>query len=466
MQEVLSWANSGLAIVVVLGLCLFFHEAGHFVVAKLCRMRVPEFCMGFGPALWRRRRGDTEYALRLFPIGGWVRIDGMEPGEVNGPDGFHSRPRWQRYAVVLAGVTMNVVLALLVYWCVNVFAGVPVSDSRAVMVRSVFDDTPAAAAGLRAGDRIVAVAGSASSAEIASVKPGSAGQRMGLKPGYRVFQVADQPVATPPDLVRLVRQHPGAKIWAMDQSATSIESAMVQLKAPNDAVLASLPTASLTDAQVAEALGVTFGELDQMAAQRAVAARPSEHVALTVLRDGARVELSLVPESLLNRLELVDDKGAFIAPHRMTGRMGIVLGGETRRAGVIEGFKMAGAEAVGSVLTVVMTLKAMLAQKVAAEPTGPIGIMAMTAETAKLGWGAVLGLCGMISANLAVINLMPFPPFDGFHVVLLSIEGVIRRRVDARLEVLVRVAGMVVILTLFVGLAFKDIVNLVSYGTY
>jgi regulator of sigma E protease len=118
------------------------------------------------------------------------------------------------------------------------------------------------------------------------------------------------------------------------------------------------------------------------------------------------------------------------------------------------------------VATVILSFKAMFAGKIAADPAGPIAIMAMTAETAKLGWASVLTLCGLISANLAVINLITIPPFDGGQILILAVEGLLRRRLDERLEFAVRVQGLVLVLALFLYLTLKDVSNLVRFGTY
>jgi len=107
----------------------------------------------------------------------------------------------------------------------------------------------------------------------------------------------------------------------------------------------------------------------------------------------------------------------------------------------------------------------MIARKITAEPTGPIGIMAMTAQQAQAGWAAVLSLGGIISANLAVINLIPIPPFDGFHIVLIGYEGIIRRRIRPKPEMIIRLAGIFLVLLLFAWLMTKDVINLWLYGT-
>jgi regulator of sigma E protease len=471
MQQVLSAANSTVAVIVVIGLCLFCHELGHFLAAKLCRMRVYEFAMGLGPLLWRWRRGETEYSLRLIPFGGFVRIAGMEPGEGPVEGGFHSRPRWQGLIVVCAGTLMNVVLALVLYWGINVFSGVADPNDSGVLIRDVFADRPAARAGLRPGDKVVQVGLSRLSPTVQSVVPGSLGDRMGLKPGYRIVQVGDEPIATPEEFVEILRKGvpPGTKIWAayVKDGPLGPQDEIAQLRPPAPGELASLlaPNQRLTDPTVERVLGVQFAPLDQGAVHSYISGNPGRPVILTVLRGDSLVKVVLTPQQDFDRVGVVRADGQLAAPHRAVGRIGVVLGPQLRRTGVIEGFTLAVQQAKTAVLTVLMALRDMMARKVAPELSGPVGIMATTAETAKLGWAAVLGLCALISANLSVVNMFPIPPFDGFHVVLLGIEAVRRRRVDHRLEMLVRLAGFVLVVCLFLVLTYRDLLNLFRYGT-
>lgn len=472
METVISWANSGLAILVVLGLCLFFHEAGHFLAAKACRMKVYEFAMGFGPALWKRAWRGTDYALRIIPFGGFVRIAGMEPGEGSDvADGFHSKPRWQGAIVVCAGVFMNIVLAVLVYWAVFVFSGVEVPGSNEVVIRKVFAHGAAAAAGIEPGDRVVAVGESRRSTTIKSVNAGSIGQRIGLKPEARVFQVGTRRVSDLEDALSLMKASAttGDKIWILDGKAASIETAFVSLDPLSEADAARIPDRIERrdlDTTAQRVLGVTFKPLDQTGVYEYIAGNPGKPLSLTVLRGTETVRLSLVPRSEMARVEKVSEQGKLGQPHGTVGRMGVTLGPELQRTGVLEGLVLGAQQSVASVYTVVYSFKLMLNRTIEAEPTGTIGIMAMTAETAKLGWAAVLSFCGLISANLAVLNMFPIPPFDGFHVVLLGLEGLLGRRVNEKLEVYVRLAGFLLIINLFVLLTAKDVLNLIKYGTY
>ncbi len=178
-----SSASTFLVVLVVaagFGALILIHELGHFAVARACGMRVERFSVGFGPVLLRRRRGATEWAFSAIPFGGYVRIAGMSPGEdvdEADPGAYSNQPAWRRFLVILAGPAMNYALAIAV---------------AAVMLATL---------GFREPDP---------SATVGEVVPGGAAERAGLRQGDRVLAVDGRPVETWEALVAEVVAHPGA----------------------------------------------------------------------------------------------------------------------------------------------------------------------------------------------------------------------------------------------------------------
>jgi regulator of sigma E protease len=159
MDSAFSW----LITLVVFGAIIVVHEFGHFIVAKMSGMLVPEFSIGFGPALWKRQIGETLYALRIIPLGGYVRIAGMEPGEDEGKEtpqeaeeirSYNTKPFYAKFLTIFAGAAMNFVLAFFIFIAIGLSTGYPVGS---VFVRKVMPGSAAADAGLQPRDRIVRI---------------------------------------------------------------------------------------------------------------------------------------------------------------------------------------------------------------------------------------------------------------------------------------------------------------------
>lgn len=150
-----------LAAVLAVSLLIVLHEAGHYLAARAFGMRVERFSVGFGPVVAAFRRGETEFAVSALPLGGYVRIAGMSPGEDVDPADRHAyanQAAWRRFAVIVAGPAMNYVTAVLVAAVLLATIGLRAPDPSA-RVGALVADMPAAAAGLQPGDRILTVAG-------------------------------------------------------------------------------------------------------------------------------------------------------------------------------------------------------------------------------------------------------------------------------------------------------------------
>lgn len=146
------------ASVLVFGLLIAFHELGHFLLARRAGVRVHEFALGFGPKVVAWRRGETSYALRLLPLGGFVRMAGTSPDEADDPRGFARKTLGQRFSVIVAGPLANFLLAAVLFAVVFAAYGITV-PADGTRVGDVLEGYPAAEAGLRPGDRVLSIAG-------------------------------------------------------------------------------------------------------------------------------------------------------------------------------------------------------------------------------------------------------------------------------------------------------------------
>ncbi|MCL4501286.1 MAG: RIP metalloprotease RseP [Deltaproteobacteria bacterium] len=146
------------ATVIVLGVLIFVHEFGHFLLAKLLGVRVEAFSLGFPPRLVHKQIGDTDYRLSVIPLGGYVKLLGENPNDEVPkelePQSFMHHPLWHRFLIVLAGPTFNLLFAVAAFWAVFALSGIPYLTTE---LGNILEDSPAAHAGLQKGDLVLAV---------------------------------------------------------------------------------------------------------------------------------------------------------------------------------------------------------------------------------------------------------------------------------------------------------------------
>lgn len=154
--------NSVVSFVIVLGLLIFIHEFGHFIWAKLFRVKVLKFSLGFGPKIFGRKHGETEYLISALPLGGYVKMLGESPTDEISPDdvarSFSGKPVWQRFLIVAGGPSFNLLFAVFLFFCIYLFAGLP-QPAPGTKIGKVTPGSPAEVAGLLEDDSIITVNG-------------------------------------------------------------------------------------------------------------------------------------------------------------------------------------------------------------------------------------------------------------------------------------------------------------------
>lgn len=434
------------AMILVVGVMVLVHEWGHFIVARLFRVRVDIFSIGFGPRLTGWRRGPTDYRVSALPIGGYVKMAGDSPDESRSgsPDEFLSKPRWQRTLIILAGPGMNIVSAAVLFFLIFYAYGIPQAAflTKPPVLAGVLKDSPAAKAGLLAGDRLIEInhAATATWQDVAkALETANPKDRVDLvyeRAGQR-FSAVSLADSKKPDTLRpaFLVGYPDDPV-ELDTVVSGRPADRAGLKV-DDRVLAVDGTAILSPDQ--------FRGLLQSSGGKAVQ--------ILVRRNGQTLTLSVQPQQdvqpngektwLIGVLPVSAD----IRYHKMSLSESVTLAGEQTvgLTGKIFGI-------VGQLVSGRASIR---------EVEGPVGIMRYSGEAAKRGLYELIFLTAGISLNLAVLNLLPIPILDGGHILLLCLEGIRRRDFSQVFRERFLQVGMVFILLLIAIVMYNDIRNLI-----
>ena len=347
-----------IAAVAGLGVLIFVHELGHFLVAKYTGVGVERFSIGFGPRIIGRTYGETEYRLSVIPLGGYVKLSGENPDDESTgsvPNSFAAKSVWVRLAIIAAGPSFNFLMAIIIYSAIYI-VGVPRTPA---VVGNVSPESPAMQAGLVEGDKIVRING--------------------------------RPIEFWLDMKRVVTKNAGRDL------------------------------------------------------------------VLLIEREGRRINLHVVPK-------LTKDKNIFGEPIQ-EGRLGI----RAPNTRVYKSYPPHVALWKGTVrtyeltkLTVLAVIKLIQGTIPAKSIGGPIMIIQMTGEQAKVGLFSYISFLALLSINLGILNLLPIPILDGGHIVFLSLEAVMARPLSIRWREIAQQVGLALIITLMLFALLNDITRIIG----
>ncbi len=424
--------TSLLAFLFVLGVLVFVHELGHFLVARFHGVRCLTFSLGFGPKLIQTKRGDTVYCVSAIPLGGYVKMAGesAEDEREGKDDEFLSKSKWQRFQILIAGPAMNLILAVVVLTVV-LYQGaqVPVFQDEPPVVGSVTDDSPAATADVRPGDRILSVAG--------------------------------RDVDTWEELYNAVYPRADREIEVVlrrDGDVRSITVTPVGQTKYNLGDLGVLPSISPQVASMqssnsaARDAGILVGDVIEGVEGRAVNQNslieiinenPNIPLTLQIRRDGVQHDIVVTPN-------LVDG----------VGLIGVFLAAEMRtiEPGPFEAFTMSLEQNYELSATIFETLAGLITRDTpVSQLVGPVGIAQASGDAAEFGWISLFGLMAFISLNLGILNLLPIPILDGGHIAIIAMEGVSRRDFSVQLKEKMLLVGFALLMTLMVTVIYNDL---------
>ncbi len=355
-----------LLFVLILSVLVFVHELGHFLVARACGMHVEEFGFGFPPraAGFRMKGGETIYSVNWIPIGGFVRIKGENGNNKNDHDSFSSKKSWQRFLVLIAGVTMNFFLAIVLF-SIGFLVGLPsvidrelptqarVRESR-LQIMEVVHESPAARSGIESGDSIVSLDG-------------------------KSIEDADQ-----------------ARTYLVEHGGTGVD---VLIEKENKT-------------------------------------QQTFHVVSEALKGTATVGIGVA----FVRTGLVSYPFYLALPHGFLATVQMT-------SDILQSFS-------GLIVSVFS------GNNVSASLSGPVGIAVMTGQVAAMGLVYLLQFAAILSINLGVINVLPFPALDGGRIFFLIIEKLRGRAVNERFEIAVNNLGFLMLMALVMFVTVKDVMGL------
>ena len=449
--------TSALAFIVAIGILVAVHEFGHFWVARRLGIKVLRFSVGFGRPLWRKVGADgTEYWVSAIPLGGYVKMLDEREGDVppeDLPRCFNSQPPSRRIAVLFAGPAFNFLFAIVAYWAMFV-VGVPAMKP---LIGAIEAESPAAVAGLRAGDQIVAV----DNARIDTMMAAQLELLKAMVPGGQ----ATLEVEGADGSRRVARIQYDGDTHGLTEPGAMLPGLGIGLWRPEIPAVIGEVVPEGTGAQSGLQAGDRVLSVDgnPMAAWDVlvafIRARPGETVQLVVERDGAPHSLALFIGSADDQGERVGRIGA--APH-VTPELWDPVRTE-QRFGPFSAVGQAVSETWRmSALTVTMMGRMILGQVSVKNISGPINIAQAAGFTAAAGLTAFLSFLAIVSISLGIINLLPIPLLDGGQIVYQCVEIAKGSPVSERVQIVGQQVGILLLLLLMTFAFYNDIVRLAT----
>lgn len=440
----MTFLSSILAFLIVFGIIVLVHEFGHYIAARLVGVRVEVFSFGFGKRIWGKKVGHTDYRLSLVPLGGFIRMAGEEeydPDDIK-PYEFPAKNRGQRMFILVMGALMNLFLAFIIFTTINI-TGVEIEKYKqeAPVLNYIQKDSPAEKAGLKPGDRIVSLGGR----EIEdwkdlelniSANPNENLEVVFLRGGERKTVFVD---------VESVSRYSLGSVGVFYGFTTRIDDVDKDSPAEKagfkkEDLLVEIDGEPVTVWDVSKRIGPSAGK----------------EMNFKVKRGDQFLELKAVP------VEIEKDG-------EKKGIIGVAMSGDNSTIithyGVWGGMVKAKNDMVELTFFIFNAFRKMIVGKISARQlSGPIEIAQVSQRAMEQGPGSLFLLIAFISLQLGLVNLLPIPVLDGGHLMILSIETIIRRDFNNRIKIVLMNMGFFLLVGIMAFVLLNDLAKVLPNG--
>ena len=409
---------SAIKIIILLGFLIFIHELGHFTVAKLCKVKVNEFAIGFGPTIWKKQGKETKYALRLFPLGGFVSMEGEEERSEDSRS-FSKASIPKRIAIVVAGATVNIIFAVVIYFIISATSGTYISN------------------------------------EINSTINGYAAQSIDLKNGDKIVQIDNKKINNKADLDKILKKSKGEdlniKIERENNTLdftikpTEVKTKVTGIYLDENCKIAAVEKGSSSEKQGIKSndklIKINNKEIngDRNKALELIGEKGVNTMLVTVERKGKEINIELTPDYISSYYLGVNLKQA---PDTFINRC---IGARIQTKEFV--------------FSIVDNLKKLFTGNVGIDQMmGPVGISEVVAKTN--GFQEFISMMALISLSLGVTNLLPIPALDGGKIFILIIEAIRRKPMKQETEINIQLLGFSILIALSLYVTYNYILRI------
>ena len=434
---------------VVLGVLVAFHELGHFLAARWVGVKVLKFSLGFGPKLFGRKMGETEYLLSAIPLGGYVKLFGEDETEATTQEdrarSFAHQGLWGKVLIVAAGPGFNFILAYFIFagWlATGTPLFVPTFQDLTPDIEAMVPGSPADTAGIQVGDRVSRVNGQAISTrtELFDAVAKSNGQALTLeiKRDGQVKTLTVTPTTAPGP--QTSAQEPGYYL-GVEETPPLVTSVMQSSPAAKAGLQAGDHVVSIE--------GQTIHTWSQMTG--IVKESPDRQLHVEVLREGHRISLTVTPSV---EKAMVNGQSVEVGKIGISGPGRSIMRSSTPLLSLYDGL---GATWGWTELTAIGLYKMVVGDISSKNIGGPLTIANISGEAAAQGASSVVFLIAILSINLGVLNLLPIPILDGGHLLFFLIEGILRKPLGERQREIAQQAGLVLLVGVMIFAFWNDL---------